>query len=346
MEVIIMKLSKPLGVSVIIVLILLCVLVFMVPFAAQAQTLPPEDPSEPWSPPDEGEGSIPFGGSPPVLSEGGVPPAPGAQCAILSAFMQDELGNGKTEFIGKEQIYLNLTASAVPGNRTTLHIAEYFPTGTLTRHWLIYNWPVSASGTWRFGPYYAQPLEPEGIHSWRIWLTDRTTQYQDHYLVRFNYFSEEQETEAEKPALVNISTSVTTTLSSLSINDNETVTVFGTVTPPNSGSVMIEQTKDGLTWIPITSGTATGTVIGQFTPTEPGSYIIRSKYTGYMDNATNQQYLASESSPLILEVAKGFNYLALGIGIGIAVIAGVVIWLWRSKRFIFGRPDTTQGGTA
>lgn len=330
-----MKASSMMRVGVIPVLTLLLALAFLVPIA-QAQPLPPENPSEPWSPPDEGGGSLPGGEG--VLVEGGAPPAPGAQASILSAYMQDELGNDKTEVTGRESIYLTVTVSVIPGNRTTLSVAEYLPTGTPTRHWLYYNWPVESSGTWQFGPFYAQPPEPEGIHTWKIWLNDRTTEHYDEYLTSFSYFSGEPAPEPEEPAApADVSTVASVTLSSMSIKVNDTITASSTVTPANSGSVTIEQSKDGVVWIPIGSGVATGTVTGQFTPSEPGDYMIRSKYGGYLDSAANKHYLASESSPVILEVTKGFNYLALGLGIGLAVIAGVVIWLRRSKRISFGR---------
>ena len=331
-----MKIGKILTAAV--VLLMLSTLIFIAP-AALAEEPPPEDPSQPWTPPDvDGGDSLPGGGEG-FLSEGGAPPAPGAQCAIMSAFMQDQLGNGKTEFIGNEQIYFEITL-AVQNIRTNLWMAEYFPTGTFQAHWLIYGWTVPASGTWRFGPYYAQPFEPEGIHTWHIWLHDTATGYQDHYLVRFEYLSEEPEPEeAETPAEpTDITTSISVTLSSTSIGTNETVTVFGTVNPASNANVMLEQSQDGVMWIPIGSGTATGTTIGQFTPTEAGSYFIRGKASEYLDSDANKNYLAAESSPVMLEVTGRVAGWVIGLAAGLGTLAGVMVWLWRTKRITFGRP--------
>jgi hypothetical protein len=250
--------------------------------------------------------------------------------------MQDQIGNARTEFIGNELFYLNITVSAVPGTNTTLCVAEYFPTGTLGSHWLYYHWPVAASGTWRFGPLYAQPLEPEGIHTLKIWLNDYTTPHRDDYLVRFNYLSQKPEEPEEAAVPADISTSISVSLSSTSIKVNEAVSVFAVVNPANSGSVTVEQSKDGIVWIPIGSGAATGTVTSQFMPTEAGTYFVRARCTDYLDSAANKKYLASESSPVTLEVTKAFNWV-LYVVVPLVVIAVVIAGFWLSKRITIKR---------
>ncbi len=333
-----MKLSKLVAVSVVAMLAVLGALVFVAPIA-QAQPSPPDDPSEPWYPPPPEDGGESFtGDTPPFLSGGGQPPGPGARCAILSAFMQDQVGNARTEFIGNEQFYLNITVSVVPGTNTTLCVAEFFPTGTLGSHWLYYHWPVAASGTWRFGPLYAQPLEPEGIHTLKIWLTDNTLPiHVDEYLVRFSYLSQKEEAKPEEPAVpADIPTSINVSLASTSIKVNETVSVFAVVNPANAGSVTVEQSKDGIVWIPIGSGAATGTVTGQFMPTEAGTYFIHARCTEYLDSAANKKYLASESSPVTLEVTTAFNWV-LYVVVPLVVIAVGVVGFWLSKRITIKR---------
>jgi len=307
-----MKLGKLAAVGAVAVIVVLGALVFVAPIA-QAQAPPPDDPYEPWTPPGGGGDGDGF------LAGGGTPPPPGARCTIQSAFMRDQVGNARTEFIGSELIYLDVTVSIVPNTQTVLWVAEYFPTGTLTQHWLFTNWPVASSGTWSFGPFYAQPFEPEGVHTWRIWLVDYTAGYYTEFLVNWNYLAEEEEAE-EAAALADISTSTSVSLSSTSIKVNEAVSVFATVNPANSGSVTVEQSKDGMTWFPIGSGTGTGTVISQFTPTEAGTYFVRARCTEYLDSAANKKYLASESSPVTLEVTKAFNWV-LYVVVPVVVIA-------------------------
>jgi hypothetical protein len=326
-----MKLSKLVAVGAVAMLVVLSTLVLAAPIV-QAQSPPPDDPSEPWYPPPPEDGGGDSDDTPAVLSEGGQPPAPGARCEILSAFMQDQIGNAKTEFIGNELFYLNVTVKAVPGNNTTLCVAEYFPSGTLGSHWLYYHWPVASSGTWRFGPLYAQPLEPEGTHTLKIWLNDYTANHRDDYLVRFNYSSQKEEATPEESATpTDISTSISISLNPTSVKVNETVSVFATVNPANAGTVTVEQSEDGVIWIAISSGTATGTVTSQFTPTESGTYYIRARCNDYLDSAANKKYLASESSPVILEVATGVNWV-IYIVVALAVIVVGVVIFWLAKR--------------
>jgi butyrate kinase len=133
-----------------------------------------------------------------------------------------------------------------------------------------------------------------------------------------------------------ISTSINVTLSPTSIKVNESINVFAVVNPANAGSVTIEQSEDGIVWIPIGSGVATGTIISQFTPTEAGTYFVRARCTEYLDSAANKKYLASESSPVTLEVAKGFN-VVLYVVVPVVVIAVGIVGFWLSKRITVKR---------
>jgi len=274
-------------------IITLIVIVSLSPIVqAQEPPLPPEDPSEPWYPPLEGAaGGYTLAYS---FTTSGAGP--------FSAYLEDSMGNRRTEFKDNEILYLMMWIPAP----SIFWLVEYYPPGNVpSRHWLLYWIRLGQAGLWRFGPFIPEPSEPEGIHAWRIWLWSGT--WTDSVL-RFNY-------KRTPVSPTDVPTSVTVSVSSTTISIGGVVTVSATVSPvATGGTISIEQSKDGVTWVPLTSGSATGgTVTFSFGPSEPGNYYVQAKYSGFVDTKENKNYLASQSQLAMVKVGKVKTTLSLSV---------------------------------
>jgi hypothetical protein len=129
---------------------------------------PPSDPDQAWNPPEEGgQPMMPAG----VKSEcsSSYYPSPSSSIAlpyIQNAYFTDEDGQVRSQF-GDEPFYLKVQVSS-PG---FFYLAEYYPADSrLPAHWLIYRHHLSRAGSWTFGPFRPESSEPEGQHTWKMWL--------------------------------------------------------------------------------------------------------------------------------------------------------------------------------
>jgi hypothetical protein len=156
-----------------------------------AQPSPPSDPSAPWTPPEEEDGEVTMpAGVDLSLSTSVPPPPPGTGAAISTAYLRDNMGQAKNQFVGNEVFFLVMQVN-MPGR---FYLYEYYPPGNVPQgHWLIYNSRISNGGTWTIGPFYPEPMEPEGQHVWRLWFWGGGGGRWAEYLVRWNYYSREEQ---------------------------------------------------------------------------------------------------------------------------------------------------------
>jgi hypothetical protein len=128
---------------------------------------PPSDPDQAWNPPEEGgQPLMPSGAKSECSSSYYVPPSTVVVPAIHNAYFIDENGRTRTQFTD-EPFYLVVLVSS-PG---FFYVAEYYPAGSgLQPHWLVYRHNLSRAGTWTLGPFHPETFEPEGQHTWKMWL--------------------------------------------------------------------------------------------------------------------------------------------------------------------------------
>ena len=119
---------------------------------------------------------------------------PGEGCLTLNVRFVDGEGNPRREFYGDEIIYLHLCTNA---SNARFAIYEWYPPGsTPTGHWLIWG-KFSGPGIYEFGPFRPEVYEPEGIHSWEIWLLDLGTGELKDVVERFDYQREPPPTDTD-----------------------------------------------------------------------------------------------------------------------------------------------------
>ncbi len=162
---------------------LLLVWLILSPLPTYAQNPPPpEDPEQSWNPPEEG--GEPF--MPPGVESKSVmsfypTPRPGTLPSIKDAYFVDGSGQRQTRF-GNEPFYLVVLVNS-PG---CFYVAEYYPRDSgLLPHWVIYRQYLVRGGLWKFGPFYPESGEPEGQHTWKLWLYASGAWAQR--VVHFNY---------------------------------------------------------------------------------------------------------------------------------------------------------------
>jgi hypothetical protein len=109
----------------------------------------------------------------------------------LQAWFENEKYVQTTNFYRDSQIFLVVSTMC---NRWFLYILEYYPPGNVPQaHWITerggwpYPWSFTTSGVIRIGPFVPEPLEPEGIHTWRVWVYDRDTGDWYTTIIRLNY---------------------------------------------------------------------------------------------------------------------------------------------------------------
>jgi len=170
------------------------VLTEMSPVMAEDNPIPPESPDEAWQPPDEVGQSVepsvpaePYSQSSPGQSSSGLYMAPltlepGGSGSIVNAYLVNSYGQVVTTLYGNQSIYLIVSLSS-PGY---FYLWEYYPRGTYPYgHWLCYRWYRPYAGTWRIGPFVAQPTDPSGRYVWRMWFLSGS--YWSTRSLSFNY---------------------------------------------------------------------------------------------------------------------------------------------------------------
>jgi hypothetical protein len=145
----------------------------VLPVDADDHPLPPPNPEQSWQPPVEG-GVI----DPPVQVEQYSGGNPGIQAApapytfpesagtITNIYVVNSYGRVLTDLYRNETCYLIVSFNG-PGY---FYLWEYYPQGTSAYgHWLSYRWSRPYGGTWKIGPFAAQPGDPPGRYTWKAW---------------------------------------------------------------------------------------------------------------------------------------------------------------------------------
>jgi FHA domain len=164
------------------------------PVLAEDNPIPPESPDEAWQPPDEAgqsvEPSVPAepysqpssGQSSSSLYTAPLILEPGGSGSIVNAYLVNSYGQVVSNLYGNQAIYLIVSFNG-PGY---FYLWEYYPYGTYPYgHWLCYRWYRPYAGTWRIGPFVAQPSDPAGRYTWRMWFLSNS--YWSTRSLSFNY---------------------------------------------------------------------------------------------------------------------------------------------------------------
>lgn len=161
-----MKILKILAVLVLSILTLTSIMLSEGIAVAQ-NPQPPNDPDQAWNPPEEGgQPMMPSGAKSECSTTYSVPPSTVVAPTIHNAYFVDGEGRTRSQF-ADEPFYLVVQVSS-PG---FLYVAEYYPDGSgLLPHWLIYRHNLNRAGTWTLGPFHPETFEPEGQHTWKMWL--------------------------------------------------------------------------------------------------------------------------------------------------------------------------------
>lgn len=137
---------------------------------AYADSIPDNVPSDPWAtwlpPTPASDGRVLDIPGAWTLQEAPSLPVAGTKVNIAQAYFVNTEKSAKTQFIAQDGWYLIVQVN-MSGR---LYLYEYAPPDSIPKgRWLGYNTPIS-EGTWQIGPFYAQPMEPEGEHVWKLWL--------------------------------------------------------------------------------------------------------------------------------------------------------------------------------
>jgi pSer/pThr/pTyr-binding forkhead associated (FHA) protein len=172
---------KKLILAVLIALVAELSFIPVLPVQADDYPQPPANPEESWQPPEEG-GTI----EPPVAveqysgssSDPQIMPqqqqlapqqtqiAPGVMSIITNAFLVDSHGQVLSNLYWNEPCYLIVYFNG-PGY---FYLWEYYPAGTPAYgHWLCYRWYRPVAGAWKIGPFVAEPGDPAGRYTWKMW---------------------------------------------------------------------------------------------------------------------------------------------------------------------------------
>jgi hypothetical protein len=169
--------------------LVLTILTLVTLFAAPvyAQPSPPPNPDTPWQPPETDTEVLTSPSARFSLNSVVPPPPVGTRGRIINAYLHDQTGNGKTDFIANEIFFLVFSVNG-PG---WFYLYEYYPQGSGPQgHWLLYNNPIGG-GVYELGPFYPESNEPKGTHTWRIGY--RTRVNYSEYILRWNYYVSEDD---------------------------------------------------------------------------------------------------------------------------------------------------------
>ena len=94
------------------------------------------------------------------------PPQPGTPPNLQDVHFIDRAGQNRTQF-GDEPFYLVVQANCA-GH---FYAAEYYTAESgRPPEWLIYRYYLDHAGSWTWGPFYPEAMEPTGEHVWKLWL--------------------------------------------------------------------------------------------------------------------------------------------------------------------------------
>ena len=143
--------------------------------------------------------------------------------------------------------------------------------GTVTFQWSIdnENWNIIDSGTPTNGTFSTTWTPPHvgTFYVRALWSGG------------FNYNG--STSPSETIAVTKASTSITVSLSSITISHGQNITATGTISPITEGTVTLEYSVDGATWITIASGaTSMGSYSTVWVPPDVGLFYIRARWDG------------------------------------------------------------------
>jgi len=93
--------------------------------------------------------------------------APGIPSSIINAYLVNNYGQILTNLYRNGECYLIASFNG-PGY---FYLWEYYPYGTAPYgHWLCYRWYCPNAGIWRIGPFTAEPADPAGKYTWKMWF--------------------------------------------------------------------------------------------------------------------------------------------------------------------------------
>ena len=105
----------------------------------------------------------------------------------IKCWIIDSSGKERNEQYRIDKIYLVFETDA---SSFYFYLYEWYPPGTMPKgHWLFYRFgPIRrGAGVYIVGYFYAEPYEPEGVHTWKIWLYDENNNRWATGIIRFNY---------------------------------------------------------------------------------------------------------------------------------------------------------------
>jgi len=160
-----------------IIILVFLFLPWFIPIFSQPE---PPSPEEEWYPPVEGEALAPPGSQ--FISYSSSTPSSGN----INAWIADIKFNKRNEFYCTDymQLFIQTTFTSF-----LVYVYEWYPPGnTPSGHWLIYRYgPLTGPGTFVIRYFVPEKYEPEGVHTWKIWLFDTVTWSWATYIIRFNY---------------------------------------------------------------------------------------------------------------------------------------------------------------
>jgi outer membrane protein assembly factor BamB len=182
--------------------------------------------------------------------------------------------------------------------------------GTITLQWSIDNtdWNVIASGTPSDGIFTETWTPPYiGIFYMRA-LWSGNLNYNGSTSLSITL------------TVTKVSSSIVVLISSSTISYGQTVTITGTISPTTDGTVTLEYSVDGSTWLVIASElSSSGSYTSPWKPPHVGNYYIRAKWDG------NVNYNGATSTIKTLTVDKASTTISIVIPNQIAYGANVTI---------------------
>ncbi|MGC1120516.1 MAG: thrombospondin type 3 repeat-containing protein [Candidatus Methanofastidiosia archaeon] len=138
---------------------------------------------------------------PPCMGCGWTPPVPdspeyggslqyifyssGGGTSALDGWFTDKNHNTTDEFCQDGMIHFYLSTNAFS---SIAWIYEWYPSGSPRGHWLVWEAYLGSPGIYHFGPFWPENREPEGEHSWEVWLYDLGTGRFSDGIFRFDFY--------------------------------------------------------------------------------------------------------------------------------------------------------------
>ncbi|MEM4298386.1 MAG: hypothetical protein QW815_08470 [Nitrososphaerota archaeon] len=227
-----------------------------------AQPQPPS-PEEEWYPPEPyGSADLPTG------MQMIVTPGPGPVTALTARLLDLSL-NVRRELYRGDGFFLEFSTN-FPS--FWIWCYEWYPPGNQpSGHWLIWAaGPFTGGGTYRIGIFLPEPTEPEGRHTWKIWLWNPTRGWAT-AILRFDFW------EHPRPRIERVDVAP-----NMKRNSPHTVSVVISNTGEKQQAYVVSLEGTGFTINPSSSTTivnpgATATVQFQVIPTLSGQLSLTAK---------------------------------------------------------------------